>query len=146
MLNLSQAPSSWRLMNQLFLKEILRVGGDPADEIWNWLVMRGPHGPSFTWGQTRSEPAGFVGVNLLEKVSDEMTVSVVNFKNRARFVVGLAMKSNVSELVRRGIQVAAVVGGQEELEIVNRLTQSTDAAIGADARACSFYLKRRIYC
>ena len=131
-------------MNQLFLNEIVRIGGDPADEIWIWLVTRGPHGSKFTWGQSRSEPAGFVGVNLLEKVSDEMTISVPRFKERARLIVGAAMQSNVSELVRRAIQVAAVVGGRLELELVKHLTESPDSAIGADARACCFYLKRRI--
>lgn len=60
-------------MNQRFLNAILQIGGDPADELWIWLVKRGPHGTSFTWGQTRSEPAGYVGICHLEEIAAEMT-------------------------------------------------------------------------
>ncbi len=47
-------------MNRAFSDEITALGGDPTDEIWVWLVTRGPHGPSFTWGQTRNEPPGYI--------------------------------------------------------------------------------------
>lgn len=131
-------------MNQLFLNEILRVGGDPADEIWIWLVTRGPHGRDFTWGQTRREPAGFVGVNLLERVADEMATTVPKFKERARLILRMAFHSELPELVRRAIQVAAVVGGNVELELIRSFITSSIPEIAADAKACSFYLKRRI--
>lgn len=31
-------------MNRAITNEIARLGGDPTDEIWIWLVTRGPHG------------------------------------------------------------------------------------------------------
>jgi hypothetical protein len=131
-------------MNQRFLNAILQIGGDPADELWIWLVKRGPHGTSFTWGQTRNEPAGYVGICHLEEIAAEMKVSVPDFVTRARSMVRIAAISEVSELARRAIQVAAVVGGEEELQLIRRLTECDDQEISAEAKACFFYLKRRV--
>ena len=50
------------------LTEIRRIGGDPADDVWQWFVTRGPHGSEFTWGQTRSSPPGYVGLTHLEEI------------------------------------------------------------------------------
>lgn len=130
-------------MNQRFLNAILQIGGDPADELWIWLVKRGPHGTSFTWGQARNEPAGYVGICHLEEIAAERTESVPDFVERARSMVSVAVTSEVSELVRRAIQVAAVVGGKEELQLILRLTEHDDPEIAAEAKACSFYMKRR---
>ena len=105
-------------MNQALANEITRLGGDPTDEVWLWLVTRGPHGPTFTWGQTRSEPAGYVGVTHLQKIVGELALSVPSFQERAVRVVNLAFGSEQSELTRRAIQVAAVVGGSGELRQV----------------------------
>lgn len=58
-------------------------------------------------------------------------------------MVRVAVTSDVSELTRRAIQVAAVVGGKEELQLIRRLTEHEDPEIAAEAKACSFYLKRR---
>ena len=130
-------------MNQALANEITRLGGDPTDEVWLWLVTRGPHGPTFTWGQTRSEPAGYVGVTHLQKIVGELALSVPSFQERAVRVVNLAFGSEQSELTRRAIQVAAVVGGSGELRQVQQLASSQDTAVASDARACAFYLKGR---
>jgi hypothetical protein len=129
-------------MNKPFLNEIYRLGGDPSDEVWSWLATRGPHGVHFTWGQTRDEPSGFVGVVLLEKFAGEMTALIPDFSSRAQEVVRVGMRSEIAELLRRSIQVAAVVGGKEELMLVQQLMRSEDPKVAGDAKACAFYLKR----
>jgi hypothetical protein len=130
-------------VNQALANEILRLGGDPTDEIWLWLVTRGPQGPSFTWGQTRSEPAGYVGVTHLQDIVGELASSIPSFKERAVLAVNAAMQSELPELARRAIQVAAVIGGNRELQLVKDLASSQDSAVASDARACAFYLKGR---
>ena len=130
-------------MNRAFADEITRLGGDPTDEIWLWLVTRGPHGPSFTWGQTRNEPAGYVGVSHLKEVVGELALSIPAFQERALRVVNLALASELSELARRAIQIAAVIGGNAELQRVKQLASSQDAAVASDARASAFHFKGR---
>ena len=130
-------------MNRAITNETVRLGGDPADEIWTWLVTRGPHGSSFTWSQTRNEPSGYVGVNHLQDIVGELAVSMPAFQERALRVVNVAMSSELTELARRAIQVAAVVGGSNELQQVKQPASSQDTAVASDARACAFYLKSR---
>jgi hypothetical protein len=130
-------------MNHALANEISRLGGDPADEVWVWLVTRGPHGATFTWGQTRSQPPGYVGVSHLQQIVSELALSIPSFQERAQRVVNLAMGSEHSELARRAIQVAAVIGGNTELQQIKRLASSQDVAVASDARASAFYLKGR---
>jgi hypothetical protein len=130
-------------MNRATVNEIVRLGGDPADDVWIWFASRGPHGPSFTWGQTRQEPAGFVGVDLLREFVDEMSASVWSFRARALTVVNAAFDSTFPEFVRRAIQVAAVIGTVSEIQRIRQFESSEDPAIASDARACAFHLKRQ---
>ena len=130
-------------MNRAIADEIVRLGGDPTDEIWTWLVTRGPHGSSFTWSQTRNEPPGYVGVDHLQDIVGELAVSIPAFQERALRVVNVAMNSELTESARRAIQVVAVVGGSNELQRVKQLASSQDMAVASDARACAFYLKGR---
>jgi hypothetical protein len=130
-------------MNRAIVNEIVRLGGDPADEVWIWFATRGPHGPSFTWGQTRQEPAGFVGLDLLRRIVDEMSASVSSFHTRALMVVNAALDSTSSDLVRRAIQIAAVIGTDSEVQRIKQLESSRNPAVASDARACAFHLKRQ---
>jgi hypothetical protein len=130
-------------MKKIFEQEIVRLGDDPADAIWTWLVRSGPQGLSFTWGPSRNEPAGYVGIVHLEKIVSEEALAIPDFRGRARRVIRLGLKSHLQEIVVRSIQVAAVVGHQEELEQVRLLVQSDDDATAAHARACIFYMKHK---
>jgi hypothetical protein len=123
---------------------ILAVGGNPTDPVWEWLAVRGPHGPSFTWGQTKTEPAGYVGVEHLERIVKEQQSINSGFRAQAQRVVQLALKSSDIGLLLRGVQVAAVVGGEEELDVIQGLSTHQDPAVAANARASAFYLKRRL--
>ena len=128
-------------MNRTTSDEITRLGGDPTDEVWLWLANRGLHGNSFTWGQTRKEPSGYVGVSHLQEVVEDLTTSIPAFRERTLHIVNLAMESRLPELIRRAVQVAAVMGGDAELKRVKQLASSPDAAIASDAKASVFYLK-----
>jgi hypothetical protein len=130
-------------MNRAITNEIARLGGDPTDEVWIWLVTRGPHGASFTWSQTRNEPPGYVGVSHLQDIVGKFAASIPAFQERALRVVNVAMSSELTELARRAIQVAAVIGGSTELQRVKHLASGQDIAVASDARACAFYLKGR---
>ena len=132
-------------MNLSIANEVIRLGGDPTDENWIWLVTRGPHGPSFTWSQTRNQPPGYVGVVHLQEIVGELAASMPNFQERVLSAIGSALNSEVPELARRAIQVAAVVGGGRELQRVKDLASSQNAAVASDARACAFYLKGRCW-
>lgn len=130
-------------MNRALANEITRLGGDPTDDFWIWLVTRGPHGPTFTLGQTRSEPPGYIGVSHLQEIVGELVLCIPAFHERALRVANLAMGSEFPELARRAVQVAAVIGGNAELQRIKQLASSQDAAVASDARASAFYLKGR---
>jgi dienelactone hydrolase len=130
-------------MKRLLVNEIIRVGGDPADEIWRWLCTRGPHGDSFSWGQTRDNPAGYVGIVHLEDIVNERSAIDPDFRACAREAARRALASDMPDLVRRGIQVLAVVAGRQEQSLIESFVSSSEAEVAADARACIFYLKRR---
>jgi hypothetical protein len=130
-------------MNYQFNTEISAVGGDPIDEVWIWLATRGPHGNSFTWAQSRQEPPGYVGFEHLMRVVDELSTTTPDFQQRARCAALAAMTSTWAPLVRRGIQVLALVGSKQDLSKVTALVSSPDAAVAGDAKACAFHLKRR---
>ena len=130
-------------MKQL-LQEVDSLGGDPSDPVWRWLILNGPHGPSFTWSQTRKAPPGYVGVEHLERVVSEFSESDPCFPSRARRVVGLALGSPAVILLCRAIQVAAVVGGAEELRLIARFESHESNLVSGQAKAACFYLRRRL--
>ena|SRR5215469_15885200 len=131
-------------MDRVIFNEISRLGGDPRDEIWIWLVTRGPHGARFTWSQTKKEPAGYIGIDHLHRIIGELSETIPGFEERARSIVNLAFESQLSDIVRRAIQVAAVVGSAEELQRIKQLGASETSAVASDARASAFYIKHRI--
>jgi hypothetical protein len=130
-------------LNSANANEVVRLGGDPTDEVWVWLITRGPHGISFTWGASHSEPPNYVGVVHLQEVVRELRESVPEFEERARNIVSVAMRSELAEIARRAIQVAAVIGGDAELEWLKQLLHHPDPSVSSDARAALFYLKHR---
>jgi len=124
--------------------EIHRLGGDVGDPVWLWLVRNGPHGPSFTWNQTRKEPPGYVGIEHLRCIVAEKEEIDRSFRVRAKAVIQKALLSDDVNLLRRAIQVAAIVGGQAELRHISTLTKHESEQVAADARASEFYLRKRL--
>lgn len=131
-------------INRLATAAIEAVGGDPTEPEWEWLVLKGPHGDTFTWGQTKNEPAGYVGVEHLEKIVTERQEADPGFLKKALDVVRKALRSNDVGLLRRAIQVGAVVGADDELRLIQTLRDYENARVASDAKAAAFYLSRRL--
>jgi len=131
-------------INKVSTAAIEAVGGDPTEPEWEWLVLKGPHGDAFTWGQTKSEPAGYVGVEHLERIVAETHEADSSFLTKAVGVVRRALRSNDVGLLRRAIQVGAVVGADEELHLIQTLRDHENAKVANDAKAAAFYLNRRL--
>jgi len=131
-------------MNPAVRAEIVRLGGDPTDQTWEWLLFRGPHGNSFTWGQTRNEPPGYVGLEHLRRVVAEFSENDATFENRALIAARASLSSDFPDIIRRGIQVIAVIGEESDFPKIKTLTSNENKSIRADAKACFFELKRRM--
>jgi len=131
-------------MNPAIRDEIVRLGGDPTDQVWEWLLFRGPHGNSFTWSQTRNQPPGYVGLEHLSRVVAERSENDADFEKEVLMAARASLSSNFPDIVRRGIQVIAVIGDEADFSKIKTLTTDETESIQADAKACSFELKRRI--
>ncbi len=66
-----------------------------------WFLFNGPHGPSFTWGQTRREPAGHVGLEHLQRFVAELQNANPMFMVQIRDVVNRALGSPNAGFLRR---------------------------------------------
>ena len=131
-------------MNPQLLAEIGRVGGDPADPVWQWLLLNGPHGGSFTWRQTRREPPGYVGVEHLQSIVAEKARADQGFLAHARQAVAKALSSSDAAVLCRAIQVAAVVGSAAELERLTSFASHEHVSVAANAKAGAFHLRRSL--
>jgi hypothetical protein len=131
-------------VNHQLQAEIVKLGGDPSDATWYWFVINGPHGSNFNWAPTRNEPAGYVALEHLREIVAARAEADAEFVLRVRDVIKRALASNDMQLVRRAIQVAAVVGGSVELDRIAALVHSSDQNVAADARACVFVLSRAV--
>lgn len=130
-------------MNPAIRAEIIRLGGDPTDQVWEWLLFRGPHGSGFTWSQTRNEPPGYVGLEHLSRVVAERSENDADFEKEALIAARTSLSSTFPDIVRRGIQVIAVIGDESDEPTIKVLTRNENELIKADAKACSFELKQR---
>jgi hypothetical protein len=128
-------------MRQGLQREVARLGGDPASPVWQWLIMMGPHGSSFSWGQRRDQPAGYVGLEHLQRVVHELAEQDPSFPQQALAAARLAIQSSDRELLRRGIQVTVALGATAELASIQRLVSHADPVVAADAKAGLFALR-----
>lgn len=132
------------LMNNVLVAEIHNLGGDAGDTEWQWFILHGPHGPHFTWSQTRKKPAGYVSVEHLQETITKKEENDPNFSSKIRDVILKAFSSTNPDFLRRAIQVAAVVGGEAELQRIEALKAHESDSVAADARAGAFYLSKRL--
>jgi Icc-related predicted phosphoesterase len=62
--------------------------------------------------------------------------------------VGAAIQATLhasdEQLLRRAIQVAAVIGNKDTLFEISSLTTHSNSLVAADARASQFYLRQRL--
>jgi hypothetical protein len=131
-------------MHRALRDEILRVGGDVADPRWVWFARQGPHGPAFTWSAVRGEPRGHVGLEHLAKVIDEHEQADPGFREWSKLACRVVLdRSAVGNLLRRALQISAVVGEETDLPRLRAFQVHEDPDVAADARAAVFHLKRR---
>jgi hypothetical protein len=132
-------------MNPALRSEVTRLGGDPTDQIWGWFLRRGPHGNRFSWSITNSDKSpGYVGLEHLKKVVAELADGDSEFNNNALSIARLALQSIYPDIIRRGIQIVAVLGNKSDLENIEALIKQENELIKEDAKACSFELKQKI--
>jgi hypothetical protein len=130
-------------MNPDVANEIRVLGGSVSDSVWSWMIRNGPHGPSFTWSQTKTEPPGYVGIEHLERIVDEKQAAEKDFKEKALKVVRSSLQSNNEEILVRAIQICAVVGTRDEIRNIGKLVDHGSELVSKNAKACSFYMKRK---
>ncbi len=125
------------------VNEVISLSGSPPDAEWYWLLVGGPHGYSFTWGHCRVESLGYVGREHLEKRLKEEVSSDPDFIEKLQKVVRLALTSTHHTLLVRAIQLAGVIGEEEELKVVSELRHHRNSWVSKHAKACTFHLKRK---
>lgn len=129
-------------MNRALTSEVLRIGGDPADPVWQWFLLNGPHGRSFTWSQTRKEPPGYCGLDHLREIIAERAKINPFFPAQARTVAERALTSEEPVFIRRAIQVMAAAGGRDDAGLIEPFVAHRLKSVSNDAKACLFELKR----
>lgn len=128
-------------MNKSLRDEVVRLGGDPTDMTWRWFLLNGPHGPSFSWSQTRAEPPGYVSIDhLRESIADHIARDAA-FTSHIQHVVNLALQSEDPNFLRRAIQILAVIGGESDVQTVAAIQNHSNVSVASDARACAFALR-----
>lgn len=95
-------------MNRALANEITWIGGVQQMRCGSGWQRVGRTAPT-SLGVKPAEPAGYIGINHLQEIVDELVLSVESFRDRAVPVVNFAFRSELPELTRRAIQVAAVV-------------------------------------
>lgn len=131
-------------VNRELRSEIVALGGDPTQPAWHWFLINGPHGSSFTWGQTRGEPAGYVGLEHLRRIVAEHQASNPEFLAEVTAVLAKALMSSKPEFLRRAIQVAGALELVALRERIRSLLSHPDTQIAGDARACIFALRTSV--
>lgn len=108
----------------------LRQADDPSDPVWHWLLRNGPHGAEFRW------EGG--GLRRLRRFIEDLTDGDPDFPAKARAVALAALSHENPAIVRRAIQVLAVVGSDEDMTGVMTLLDDPDEDVVKDARCCLF--------
>ncbi len=130
-------------MNKDLSELVVQLGGDPADPVWQWFIVNGPHGACFTWSQTKKSPPGYNGLEHLQRIILERSEVDPSFASRARQIAEIALSSDDLDLKRRAIQVLAVVGDREHIKNIEPYASHPAATLSKDAKACLFELKRK---
>jgi hypothetical protein len=132
-------------MDRATLFDIDSLGGKPSDPIWQWLINKGPHGSTMTWSQTKNEPPGFIGVELLKQVVEEKQAADNDFNFKAKEMIQTAFKSDNSNILINAIQVCAVIGEtNNDLNMLSNFLNYPDILVQKHAKAATFYLKQKI--
>lgn len=102
-------------------REIPRLitGSGELGIVWQWLLLRGPHGRCFGW--ERKGPGTYRAIEHLREIVVRWAEEEPEFPEKARQVAREAIEHEDSDIVRRGIQVLSVVGSDADLVAVSVL-------------------------
>jgi len=113
-----------------------RIAREKGDRIWYWLLRNGPHGSGFNWAPQLN--GRYDSVEHLKRVIAEWTEQDRLFPVKARLAALEALAYEQPAILRRAIQVLAIVGTDEDLTLVGRLQGHPNEAVANDARSCLF--------
>lgn len=113
----------------------IRFADNPADPVWRWFILNGPHGERFQWEQFGNLPRD---IEYLRKSIDEKTASDPEFATKARQVSLKALDSGNDIFVRTAIQILTVLGTDEDMEVIKNYLDSENDEIAKDAK-CSLF-------
>jgi hypothetical protein len=114
----------------------LKDAEDPADPVWQWFILNGPHGDRFAWHKVSAVMPK--DLDLLRQFIGDRTEDDSEFPAKARRVALRALELKDPVLIRTGIQVLAVVGQADDLARVPELLDHPDSHVVKDARCCLF--------
>ena len=112
----------------------LHEADDPADPVWRWFILNGPHGERFAWHKESAVVPR--DVDLLRLFISERANNDSEFPAKARRVALRALELSNPVLIRTGIQVLTVLGQDDDLTRVQALRQHPDSDVAKDARCC----------
>jgi len=125
------------LMTKYGKHESLSLADDPADPVWRWFILNGPHGESFQWVRYKSLPKHLPNdLGYLTKFIEERSLLYPNFKEKARRISRICLQRSNSILIRTAIQVLTVIGTDEDMELVKDFLN--DEAAQNDAKCALF--------
>ena len=119
----------------------LRNAPDPADLVWNWFILNGPHGESFVWHKEHASAPR--DLEILSDFIERNSETNPNFRSRAREVSLHALGMEDPALIRSGIQVLTVVGTDEDMNLIRPFLNHPNPAVVRDARSALFERRTR---
>ena len=129
-------------MNKAIIDAVAKIGGELADPVWQWFLQNGPHGSGFRWAPTKQGPPGYSGLDHLRDIVAEKSANDPEFPERSYEIAIAAIGSGNLELIRRGIQILAVVGDRNDVDKIKSFTDHCVDVVANDAKACLYELKR----
>jgi hypothetical protein len=105
------------------------------------LLNRGPHGPTFDWGDHRWFKSD---LQLLREFLADQIGADSEFEGKLRAAALGALETDNAEYIRRAIQVLSVVGLAEDQSRISLFLDHPDADVCKDAQSCMFEMKMRL--
>ena len=131
--------SLYLLMATYGKHESLNLADDPADPVWRWFILNGPHGEGFQWVRHRPLPKHIPDdLGHLAMFIEEKSLLYPAFKDRARQISLQCLFRENNVLIRTAIQVLTIVGTEEDMKLVKDFVHDEDVAIQNDAKCALF--------
>ena len=113
----------------------MKLADDPADPVWRWFILNGPHGERFEWVRFKESPKD---TEYLEKFIEEYEESIPGFKDKAREIALITLQRENAILIRTAIQVLTVIGTDDDMNLIHPFVTSDNKDIQNDAKCALF--------